>query len=127
MASIGSSVLPASGSTEYASPVFTRGQINASPGGSVSVFSVVVPASTVRRLKTLWVTAINDGDFFLNADALEIATGRISVVQQNIQFKFDPPRPIAAGVTLELLFVADSEPTGACPVTAFLSGYDLTT
>lgn len=126
MASIGSTVLPSPPDTEYASPQYIRGEIAVAPGGSVSVFTWVVPALTIRRLKLLWVKAINDGDFSLQANGVEIATGRISVVQHNISFKFDPPRPIAAGVTLELLFVADSEPSVACPVTAFLSGYDLT-
>lgn len=110
---------------EEGTPYHQRGNILASPGGTVTVLTATVPALTTRKLKHLWVTAINDGDFSLEAAGVEIAAGRIDVVQRNISFKFDPPRPISAGALLELKYIADSEPTVACPITAFLSGNDV--
>ena len=107
-------------------PYFLRGQINADPGNTVTVLTDTVPALTTRKLKKLWVTALNDGFFSLEAGGLEIAYGRIDNVAHNISFNFEPPRPISAGVLLELKYISDSEPTMTCGITAFLSGSDFT-
>ena len=124
MASIGSSILPTP--SDEGTPFYLRGEVPAVPAGSTSVFTYTVPVSQERKLKQLWVTALNDGFFSLEADGTQIATGRIDNVAHNVVFKFDPPRPISAGVLLELLYNGDDEPTFVCPVTAFLSGNDLT-
>jgi hypothetical protein len=106
-------------------PFFIRGQVLASPGNSVDVFTSVVPASTVRKLTQLWVTATNDGYFSLEADGLQVAYGRIDNVLHNAKFNFNPSRPIVSGVSLVLKFISDTEPTMTCSVTGFLSGYDV--
>lgn len=112
--------------TDPGTPYYLRGSLDAAPGSAVTVFTDVVPALTTRKLKQLFVTAYNDGQFSLQVDGLEIAAGLISNIQHNISFKFDPPRPILAGATIELKYTADSEPNYPCPITAFLMGFDLT-
>lgn len=124
MASIGSSVLPIS--VDEGVPFYLSGEVDAMPSGTATVLSALVPANKTRNLKQLWVTALNDGHFSLKADGLQIAKGRIDNVAHNVVFKFDPPRPIGAGVLLEVVYDGDGEPTFICPVTAFLSGSDLT-
>lgn len=96
------------------------------PGTTQVLITETIPALTTRYLKKLWVTAYNDGLFSLEAAGLEIAAGLISNVQHNISFNFDPPRPIGAGVLLELKFISDTEPDYPCPIKAFLSGNDVT-
>ena len=103
---------------------YLRGNVTASPGGTVTVLTSVVPSGTTRKLTNVFITALNDGDFSLLAAGIEIAAGRLDNVLHNISFKFDPPRPIAAGVTIELKYTADSEPTITCPITAFLAAND---
>lgn len=125
MASIGSSILPSA--ADEGSPYFLRGNIAASPGGLVTVFTATVPALTLRKLKTLWVTAVNDGDFSLEVDGSEIAAGRIDPTDRNISFIFNPPRPVSAGGVIMLKYTSDSDPSVACPITAFLSASDFTT
>jgi hypothetical protein len=112
--------------SEEGTPHYLRGQVTAVPSGSVDVLTEIVPASTVRKLRQIWVTALNDGDFSLQADGVEIAAGRIDNVAHNVHFTFNPPRPISAGVTIVLKYISDDEPTFACPVTAFLSASDVT-
>jgi hypothetical protein len=107
-------------------PYFLRGKVNAIPDGAVTVFSTTVPVGTIRSLKHLWVTALNDGDFSLEAGGFEIAAGRIDNVAHNVSFRFFPARPISAGTLIELKYNSDTEPTFACPVTAFLSASDVT-
>lgn len=103
-----------------------RGKIDASPGGTVTVLTDTVPAGIDRKLKRLWVTALNDGDFSLEVGGVEVAAGRIDVVQRNITFPFEPVHTISAGVSYELKYISDTEPTVACPITAFLTGLDVT-
>lgn len=105
---------------------YLRGTIAASPGATVTVFTTTVPALTTRYLYSLFVTAYNDGQFSLEAAGIEIAAGLIHVSEKNISFNFDPPRPIGAGVLLELKYLSDSEPNYPCPITAFLSADDVT-
>lgn len=112
--------------TDEGTPYFKRGNINASPGATVSVFTDSVPLLTTRKLRQLFVTAYNDGQFSLEVNGVEVAAGLISSVEHNVKFKFDPPRPISAGATIELKYTADSEPNYPCPITAFLSGNDIT-
>jgi hypothetical protein len=111
--------------SDEGTPFHLRGQVNALPGGTVTVFTTTVPALTTKRLKKLWVTAYNDGYFSLEAGGIEIARGMISNVCQNISFNFDPMRPIGAGTLIELKYISDTEPNYPCPVTAFLSGNDV--
>jgi hypothetical protein len=105
---------------------YLRGSVACVPGSTQIVLTDTVPALTVRYLKSLWVTAFNDGEFSLKAAGVEIAAGLISNVQHNISFRFDPPRPISPGTLLELEFSSDSEPNYPCQITAFLSGNDST-
>jgi hypothetical protein len=111
---------------EEGTPYFLRGDLAAIPGTTFTVFTDVVPVATTRKLKQLFVTAYNDGRFSLQINGVEIAAGLVSNVEHNIKFKFDPPRPIVAGATIELKYTADSEPNYPCPITAFLSGNDIT-
>lgn len=115
-------VTPGNGGTLY----YKRGNIACAPGTTQTVFTDPVPAMTTRYLKKLFVTAFNDGTFSLEAGGVEIAAGLISNVCHNVTFNFDPPRPIGAGVSLELKYLSDSEPNYPCPITAFLSGNDVT-
>lgn len=105
---------------------YKRGNIAASPGNVVTVLTDTVPLATVRKLKSVFVTAYNDGQYSLQIDGVEIAAGLISAVEHNLPFKFDPPYPISAGALIELKYTSDNEPNYPCPITAFLSGYDLT-
>lgn len=123
MAAIGSSVLPQA--VDAGTPFYLRGEVPAVPSGSTSVLSYTVPALQKRSLRQLWVTALNDGHFSLEADGVQIATGRIDNVAHNVSFTFDPPRSFLVGVVLELFYNSDDEPTHICPVTAFLSGVDV--
>ena len=107
-------------------PYYKRGSVAVNPGSTVTIFTDTVPVDTTRKLSVLWVTAINDGEFSLKADGIEIASGRIDHVSRNIPFNFYPDLPIDPEVELELTFTADSEPTVPFNVTAFLSGYDIT-
>lgn len=103
-----------------------RGGVDADPGNTVTVLTDTVPTGTERRFTKLWVTATNDGYFSLLANGVEIAAGRIDVVQHNVAFRFDPVHTIGAGISYELKYSSDDDPTEACPIIAFLTGFDVT-
>lgn len=112
--------------TEEGTPHFIRGEVTAVPSGTVDVLTETVPALISRNLRHIWVKALNDGDFSLQADGVEIAAGRIDNVAHNVSFNFNPPRPISTGAVLVLKYTCDDEPTFAYPITAFLSASDVT-
>jgi len=129
MGAINSSIIGAAGSVtiDNGTPFHVSGTIAASPGGTVTVFSFVVPGGTTRNANTLFVTSENPGRFSLESGGSEVAAGELFEAEKNITFKFDPTLPISAGTLVELKYTAPPEPSGAgCPVSGFLSANDFT-
>ena len=94
------------------------------PGSTTTHISFNVPPATTRKLKKLLITTTNDGDFEIIAGGSVIGAGRLHNTEQNVAFKFDPPRPITAGTLVEVKFSCDSEPSISCPIKCFLSASD---
>ena len=107
-------------------PFYSRGKITIVPGTSQSVLSFTVPAGTTRNLHRLTVVASNDANFSLESAGVEIAAGIIDITNRNITFVFDPPRPIGAGVFVELKYLSESEPGLGCDATGYISASDFT-
>jgi hypothetical protein len=107
-------------------PYFNEVCDTATPGSTKTIMSFTIPTGTTRKLKSIFVTATNDGDLELISGGSIIWAARLDNVVHNVSFKFDPVKPISAGTLVELKFTADSEPTASCPICAFLSGSDFT-
>lgn len=107
-------------------PFYLRGGITVAPGTTQNMISFTVSGGTVRKIHKVNISASNDGYFSLESGAVEIASGIIDTTNRNVSFTFDPPRPIAAGVLVELKYLSESEPSLGCQATGYISGEDFT-
>jgi len=105
-------------------PFFMEDRKSSVIGSFIDIFSFTVPVGIRRRIKKVNVSTKNSGVWEVLSDSNIIASGRISQANPNSEFKFDPIRPIGAGVVVKLRFCASAQQP-VVDVDGYLSASDV--